>query len=146
MDNKGISPLIAAVLLIAFTIAIATVIMGWMSTTTRATTGTITTKTATAVDCSDASIQIKHVYINNNTSDGIFVCNTGFKDLTVDGVIYSTTGATCDGTAANISAGACGMVSSPSCSAVNASTFDRAVVSTDCGGVTDTLTDSSYVN
>lgn len=145
MNNKGISPLIAAVLLIAFTVAIATVIMGWMSTTTRTTTGTITTQTETVVDCSDASVQIKHVYSSNAATDGIFVCNTGFKTLEVDGVIYSTAGATCDGTAVNISAGACDKVVAASCT-ITSGTFDRAVISTNCGGVGDTMTGTTYFN
>ncbi|MBI2971034.1 MAG: hypothetical protein HYY37_01295, partial [Candidatus Aenigmarchaeota archaeon] len=46
---KGISPLLAAVLLIAVTVAIATLVMGWVSTTVRTTQTTVSNKTVEAV-------------------------------------------------------------------------------------------------
>ena len=79
---KGISPLIAAVLLIAFTVAIATIIMGWMGTFTRSTTETISNRTDLAIDCASASINIEDVYVTA-AEDGVarvIVKNTGFSD------------------------------------------------------------------
>ncbi len=144
MDNKGISPLIAAVLLIAFTVAIATVIMGWMSTTTRTTTSNITGKTETAVGCSDAAVKIDHVYVTSGGSGAIVVVNTGFKDLTVNGTVYNNTGASCTGTAVSLPAGATDEVTLASCPTISPSTFEEARVwTTTCGGVGDSITSYS---
>ena len=61
---KGISPLIAAVLLIAITVAIATLVSGWISTVTRGTQISAENKTTEAVDCASASIVIDDVYVS----------------------------------------------------------------------------------
>src|SRR3990167_2349324 len=63
---KGISPLIAAVLLIAITVAIATLVSGWISTVTRGTQIAAENKTTEAVDCATAAVVIDDVYINDN--------------------------------------------------------------------------------
>ena len=65
---KGISPLIAAVLLIAFTVAIATLVMGWFSTFTRTTTTSVTNSTSLAINCADARVTIRDVYIQAGVS------------------------------------------------------------------------------
>ena len=81
---KGISPLIAAVLLIAFTVAIATLIMGWFSTFTRTTTTTVTNTTALAVNCADARVTIRDVYIQAGASGltNVLIENTGYAYIT----------------------------------------------------------------
>ena len=56
--KKGVSPLIAVVLLIVFTVAVSTMIMSWMNTYTKDTTTSATTNTNTVIDCSKQVIKI----------------------------------------------------------------------------------------
>ena len=98
---KGISPLLAAVLLIAVTVAIATLVAGWISTTVRTTQATITNKTSEAVDCSAAAITIQSVYmhaseggvLSNGTIKAV-VLNSGMTDdlVIVAATFYNRTG------------------------------------------------------
>lgn len=140
---KGISPLIAAVLLIAFTVAIATLIMGWFSTLTRTTTTTVSNKTTEAVACSNALISIEDVYVRLNSTESdvrVIVKNSGFSTIGITSLqAYNTTGhnfSTGFGTgtlargavvAYNIS-----LASIPTCA-----TFSRVIVTSNCGGITD---------
>lgn len=62
--KKGISPLLASVLLIAVTVSIATLVMGWMSTVARSTQSSVSNKTAQATECSSAIVIIDDVYVN----------------------------------------------------------------------------------
>lgn len=55
---KGISPLIASVLLIAFTVAVAGIISGWLQGFTRSTTSTVTSQSNTELVCSYAGISL----------------------------------------------------------------------------------------
>jgi flagellin-like protein len=143
---KGISPLIAAVLLIAFTVAIATLIMGWFSTLTRNTTGTVSNKTTEAVDCSNSQISIEDVYITNGTNGSarIIAKNTGFSDLTINSAqMFNTTGG-------NFSTGF-SMVTDFTPGAIRTiyltrvsikdcpSGFSKVIVTTNCGGISDTF-------
>ncbi len=59
---KGISPLLASVLLIATTVVILTMLAGWMSSTTSATQNTISNRTSEGVACAAAEIVIDDVY------------------------------------------------------------------------------------
>jgi len=147
---KGLSPLIASVLLIAFTVSIAMIIMGWLSSFARTTTTNITTKTEEALGCSDASIAIEHVYVSG-TSAAIVVKNTGFVDLNVSGMIVNTTGGTCSTTSpTTVARGETKALSLSECSpsgmgGVGCPAFSRAIVTTNCGGVSDTVTSTAYV-
>ncbi len=62
MKGKGISPLLATVLLIATTVVISTMLAGWMSSTTSATQNTIANRTTEGVACAAAEIVIDDVY------------------------------------------------------------------------------------
>jgi flagellin-like protein len=147
---KGLSPLIASVLLIAFTVSIAMIIMGWLSSFARTTTTNISTKAETALGCSDASITIDHIYVSG-TSAAIVVKNTGFVDLNVSGMIVNTTGGTCSTTSATlVPKGETKVLSLSGCnpSGMGGSGcpyFSRAIVTTNCGGVSDEVTSLAYV-
>ncbi len=80
--TKGISPLLASVLLIAATVVISTMVAGWVSSTTSATQTTITNKTNEGVVCAAAEIVIDDVY-SGAGSGGIaraIVRNSGGSD------------------------------------------------------------------
>ncbi|MEM7826998.1 MAG: archaellin/type IV pilin N-terminal domain-containing protein [Candidatus Aenigmatarchaeota archaeon] len=140
---KGVSPLIAAVLLIAFTVSVAMIIMGWLSTFARTTTTNISEATETAVGCGTAGVNIEHVYVSG-TSGTIIVRNTGFIDLQVNGMIVNTTGGTCTtSSATSIAKGETKALSLSGCAGITGTTctgFSRAIVTTNCGGVGDEVT------
>lgn len=153
-SSKGVSPLLAAVLLIAVTIAIATLVMGWLTTVTRTTQVTVSNKTAEAVDCSSASIVIEEVFVSAgiNRTARVIVRNSGLSDnlQIISAQIYNRTGS-------NFSAGSLpltgfnrGNVTTlsfsptgpPGGTVVDAcpGDFSRALVSTNCGGVSTEFT------
>jgi len=142
---KGVSPLVAAVLIIAFTVSVSMIVMGWFSTFIRGTTANVSGTTQEALACQVASINIEHVYASGNTAT-IVVKNTGFTDLNVTGLLVNTTGGTCTFSTTEVPKGSVKSLQNTSCSILpNCNAFDRAVVTTNCGGVSDTVTSLSYV-
>ncbi len=141
--SKGISPLLASVLLIAITVAIATLTAGWVSTTVRTTQATITNKTTEAVDCSAAGIVIDDVYASSGTAvtARAIVRNTGqTDDLTITSAqLYNTTGANFTASSIPISNVDKGNVNTLSFSSASLAacpgSFSQVVVTTSCGGV-----------
>ena len=75
--KKGISPLIAGVLLIAFTLAVAAIISGWLTSLTKTTTEKTEKGVSTQVECSKAVIEIEKV-----TSSDVIIHNSGSVSLT----------------------------------------------------------------
>jgi hypothetical protein len=97
--------------------------------------------------CSDASITIGHIYVSG-TSAAIVVKNTGFVDLNVSGMIVNTTGGTCSTTSATlVPKGETRALSLSGCQGIgaNCAGFSRAIVTTNCGGVSDEVTSTAYV-
>ena len=89
---KGLSPLIAAVLLVAFTVAIATLLSGWFSTLTRATTDSVSNKTALTSGCSGASMAIDQVYADLGVARAA-VRNSGNVNLNIiSAQLFNSTG------------------------------------------------------
>lgn len=142
---RGISPLLASVLLIGVTVAIATLVAGWVATVTRSTQTTAENKTSEAAQCSSGAVVIDEVYVTTgNTTTGstrAVVRNAGGTD---DIAIVSAS-------AYNISGGnfsASGMpladfdrgelftlVFSNASMATCPGAFSEVLVSTSCGGV-----------
>ncbi len=90
MKNKGISPLIAAVLLLAFTISIGIITLTWFNTFARNATTKIENQTSQKIDCSFGAISIRNVCLNNTNLTG-FIENTGsieLKDIKIK-ILYS---------------------------------------------------------
>ncbi|MCK5062702.1 MAG: hypothetical protein KAR23_02130, partial [Candidatus Aenigmarchaeota archaeon] len=79
--KKGLSPLIAAVLLIVFTIGIATIIMSWINTYTKDTTSEASQNTQDLIDCASTNMDIQDVYILAPTSVKVIARNTGMKPI-----------------------------------------------------------------
>ncbi len=76
---KGISPLIAAVLLIVFTVAIGAVVLNWMTQYTKGTTEKAGTDTSTTVDCAKQILDISDAKYNQSGNEQltVFVQNLG---------------------------------------------------------------------
>ena len=95
---KGVSPLIASVLLIVIVVSLVALISGWLNTFFQGTRETVTNRTDTSVGCTGASINVESVYasIANGTSGNIraVVKNDGLVDeLAITSAQYiNTTG------------------------------------------------------
>jgi flagellin-like protein len=77
--RKGISPLIAEVLLIGFTVAVASIVILWGISFTRTTTSTIGNQANVQTICMNAGIDFYGTITYNSTSQTIsgYVRNTG---------------------------------------------------------------------
>lgn len=151
MRKKGVSPLVASVLLISFAVTIGILVMGWLSGLTKTTTNTVSTSTGTAVGCSSASISIDDVYIVGNGTNSnvtVIIKNTGYKDgmHIISAVLLTNTGANFStsippmpltefdkGDLVNIRF---------ENTSVSCSTFSKIIVTTNCGGISDTFSGS----
>jgi len=88
--KKGISTLVATVLLLAFTISIGIVTLTWFSTFARNATTKIENRTSQKIDCSFGAISMRNVCLNNTNLTG-FIENTGsieLKDIKIK-ILYS---------------------------------------------------------
>ena len=140
---KGVSPLIAAVLLIAVTVAIAALVMGWVSTLFSSTQTTLSNITSTLVNCASAGISIDDVYVTAGSSGTarVIVRNSGqADDLAIQSAdIYNRTGdrfgsdglTLTDFDRGEVATLSFSLVSTGSCP----SDFVEAIVSTDCPGI-----------
>jgi flagellin-like protein len=79
---KGISPLIASVLLIAFTLAVAAIIGSWLTSMTKTTTDTVGSQLSQQVNCSKVTLDIVDALCINNTYVIISLHNIGSLSLT----------------------------------------------------------------
>ncbi len=78
---KGVNTMIAATLLIAITVAAATLFSGWATSLTSQQTQTVGNKTKTAVDCTNARLTIDSVYLDFAANKSrVSVKNSGFLD------------------------------------------------------------------
>jgi len=66
--SKAVSPLIASVLLIAFTVAVAGIVSGWLQGFTRSTTSTVTSQSQTELTCSYAGMSLSAVKYGSSDS------------------------------------------------------------------------------
>ncbi len=136
---KGISPLIATVLIVAFTLAVAAIIGGWLTSISRTETSTIESGMATQIECTKAQIDIVSVGATgpviqnigqvNFTAKGFgLLCGTNTSTtataLTVGQFLSLVSGTGCD-TATNIV-----RVSSIDCPG----TYAECTKGTDCPG------------
>ena len=83
-DKKGISPILATILMVAFTVGIAGFVAPWLSETTK-------TQTESAInnsnsDCFYASIEATDIYFNSSGTEKLKfnIKNTGTNTLTVN--------------------------------------------------------------
>ena len=140
--TKGVSPLIASVLLIVIVVSLVAIISGWLNTFMTDTRETVSNRTDASVQCTGASLVIETVYANfaNGTAANAraIVKNDGVTDKVsiVSAQLYNTTGSNFSVTSpmpvTDFAPGAIRTlifenVSLPSCSA-----FSQVVVSTQC--------------
>ncbi len=143
---KGVSPLVASVLLLAIVVSLSVIIGGWINTLSKDTTTTVSNRTSEAISCSSADLTVESVYITNGTSGTARaqIRNQGFQAITLTsaqlinrtGHNHSTTttlGNLAKGEIIQLSFSGVGVPSCPT-------DFSRIVVTTTCGGVSDVFT------
>ncbi len=91
ITKKGVSPLIAAVLLIAFTMAVAAILTAWLTSFTTQKTKYVGNKSSQVIACSYAGIAIYDaVWDSTNNQMLISIANTGAIDLSnVTAYVYN---------------------------------------------------------
>ncbi len=142
---KGISPLIASVLLIAVTLAVAGIYSGWLSSFTKKTSTTVEQRSNVRVTCSYGGIALNSLQYNTTASNGNItgtIENTDIIDLgDIDIEIFFTNATRYladlnntlkpgEKTTFNFR--------------INTTTYDKIRVKSNCSNVFDELT-SSYV-
>ena len=146
MRRKGVSPLIATVLLIVFTVAISTIVVSWLRDYTSDTTSSVSGTSQEVIECAKQNLKISNAYITVNTATGISdikatLRNTGSVNFTISSAyVYNTTGDFCNmmpsttlvavGAVINLANNTCGILTSTS-------DFSRVEVTTTCGISTD---------
>lgn len=139
-SSKGVSPLVAAVLLIVITVSIVGIISGWLTTFFIDTRETVTNRTDSQVGCTGSSLNIESVYvaIANGTSGNVraVVKNDGVIDDTITAAQYlNTTGHNFSTTAAlpiSFGRGSIKTLLFENVSIQNCTAFSQVVVSTNC--------------
>ncbi len=143
---KGVSPLVATVLLIALAVALSSMVTTWMTTLTKEQTASIGNKTTTAIDCTAANIDIKDVYIDFAANmSRIIVWNSGQISLELkSATVLNKMGenATLNTTLPLVmSAGAIETVKFNISGTINSmQNFSQVIVSTNCVGISDRFT------
>jgi len=146
--RKGISPLIAAVILIAFVIAVAGIASTFFTGFTKEQKAGVESKAATIVDCSVATIDLDEdtVDINNtdtsNVNFNLVLSNTGQEDLAgLKVILYNSSyAATCLPGDTTVSVGETITLSnSTSCAGPSGTITKIQVTTTTCAGVKSEL-------
>jgi len=94
---KGISPLMATVLIVAFTLAVAAIIGGWLTSISRTETSTIESGMSTQIECTKAQIDIVSV-----DSDGPVIQNIGQVNFTSGFALVCGTNTSTTSTSLNV--------------------------------------------
>ncbi len=142
---KGISPLIAGVILVAITVSMGAVLGGWFSTFTRETTTKVGATSSRALDCTASNLNIEDVYVmpGATTLARAIVKNSGLTDgmEIVDAMLYNKTGGNFStsglpvildkGMFTTITFENVGIVDCPG-------DFSEIIVGTSCGSISDT--------
>lgn len=143
---KGVSPLVASVLLIVIVVTIAALITSWITQFTKGSQQVITNRTDVALDCSGAAISIQDVYVANGSAGTIrvLVKNDGLAGglSIISGQALNKTGS--NFTASNLPVrnfdiGSLATVVFANVSMATCDAFSQVIVASNCGGVLDTF-------
>jgi hypothetical protein len=144
---KGISAMLASVLLIAFTLAMAVLVLNFFTGTIQDTTKTVSNKTSATVECASAAIDIQDVYVTGSAygqTVRVVVKNSGLADNLVvqDAQILNRSGNNFS-TAPPTNAFNKGHLLTLTFSGVSMTAcptgFSKVIIATSCAGVSDTF-------
>jgi flagellin-like protein len=94
MRQKGISPILAAVFLVAIAVTMLPIFSGWYTTLIGTSTDTVGNRTEETVRCNAASLTIEDVFLDfSNNKARINIRNSGFNtEKIVSAVVFATNG------------------------------------------------------
>lgn len=84
MSRKGITPIIAAVLLVAVSLSVVAIFSGWAPNLAKTITDDTTNSTLETLECDQASVDIRSAYYNTSSSPNnltVTLRNNGGTDL-----------------------------------------------------------------
>jgi len=149
MSDKGISPLIAAVILIAFVIAVAGIASTFFTGFTKEQQAGVESKAGSIVDCSVATLELDSDTISIDAANGNFtlvLSNNGQEDLAGLKVVFfnSSYASTCVTTPTSVNVGETVTIQeSVSCSIPAGIITKIQATTTTCAGVKSELTNST---
>lgn len=138
MKMKGVSPLIASVLLIVFTVAIGAVVLNWMTSYTQGTTERAGTDTSSTIDCAKQILSIENA-TKKNGQITIMIENLGSADAELTNLyVYDDSGNGCEVTISEtLPAGGFKIFTAPSTPDPNCDKVDNVTytvrISSSCG-------------
>ena len=152
MNKKGISTIVASVLLIAFTVAVAGILITWLSGFTSSTTTTVGNNSQILISCSQGSINLRNLKFASasSTLSGVLE-NTGLTSLSGIGISIIYLNATSQSInlctpaslAVSCSSGNLTLTNSQPATfnvTIGGSNYNEIRASTSCSGVFDTAT------
>lgn len=139
MRKKGVSPIIASVLLLAVSISIVGIFSGWAPNLVQGVTEETENNTYETLSCNEAGIEIRSAFYDTNSGDlTVSLRNTGPKNLpNISVVAYTDDQTIIDQTETNITSGE---VKGETFNAGSQPSYVEAL-STRCSEVTYTLND-----
>lgn len=81
MERKGISPIIASVLLLAVTLAVVGIFSGWAPELAEGVTESTENSTYETIACNEASIEFRSAYYDGSSEVTVSLRNSGSEDL-----------------------------------------------------------------
>jgi flagellin-like protein len=143
---KGLSELISSVLLLVLTITIAVIIFTFYQSNVTTTTEKVGNKSGEAIDCTSGNINIEDVFITNGTTGSVrvIVRNAGFTTLDINSAqVYNRTGSNFSSSMIPLTNFEKGSIATLVFENVSIEAcplqFSKAIVTTSCGGVSDTF-------
>ena len=143
---KGISAILATVMLIVVVVALIGIFMSFSTSLLKSTQASVGNKTAEAIECSGASITIDEVFVTTsaNTST-VRVVNNGLKNdlVIVSATLFNRTGSNFtnnDVPIPNFDIGEVEIIRFTNINVPNCPDFGEVIVTTNCGIAADTFT------
>lgn len=131
---KGVSPLIASVLLVAFTVSVALIYSGWLSSFAKGTSENVSLQSLSAVECSTANAKIYSIYLENSTSNSsAIIVNEGGVDLQLRAVLIVDNGSLVNSTPIPVPKGSSVSIQIPN-SSINCGRISKASITSNCPG------------
>lgn len=141
MNRKGISPIIASVLLLAVSLAVVGIFSGWAPELTQDVTQSTSNSTYETIQCNEASVEIRSAYFDSGSNEvTLSVRNNGDEDLNNLSLVAFANNETIIAQEQDISIVA-GAISEETISSVTSEPSYVEALSTNCGSVTYRIDD-----
>lgn len=140
MSRKGISPIIASVLLLAVALSVVGVFSGWAPQLAQDVTDSTENSTMETIACNEASLEIRSAYWDGTDTLTVNLRNSGSEDLNDINIVAYDSDEQIIGQTSGISLSS-GNISDEAVSGVSSEPAQVEVLSSECGSVTTSTTD-----